>query len=77
MITMAKVLLFPQKRTLPKDMEERLYQIAKDYIETLYATMVIMDIPDMDKPTYEEVLALVSEAFAEGICNAIDELGED
>ena len=77
MLIMAKVLMFPQKKKLPKGVEERLYEVGKEYIEVLYAAMVLMDATDLDKPTYEEVLMLVSEAFADGINDAIDELGED
>lgn len=77
MFIMAKVLAFPQKKRLPKGIEEDLHRVAKEYIETLYAAMVLMDTTELDKPTYEEVLFMVSEAFADGINDAIDELGED
>lgn len=73
---MAKVFVFPQKKQLPKCVEEDLRRISKEYIETLYVAATLMDL-EADKPTYEEVLELVSTAFAEGISEAIEELEED
>ena len=70
---MAKVMMFPQKKKLPKGMEAELHKLGKEYIETLYATMVLMSL-EAEKPTYEEVLGLVEMAFAEGISNAIENL---
>lgn len=72
---MAKVYAFPTKRELPKGMEEELKKVAKNYVEVLYATVVLLDLEE-DKPTYEEVMELVAEAFADGIYEAIDELDE-
>lgn len=72
---MAKVYAFPTKRKLPGGMEKELRQIAKNYIEALYATVVLFDL-ETDKPTYEEVMELVAEAFTEGIEEAIEELDE-
>lgn len=73
---MAQVVMFPQKKKLPKGIEENLHKVAKDYVEVLYAAAVLFDL-QTDKPTYEELMGLVATAFAEGISNAIDELEED
>lgn len=72
---MAKVYAFPTKRKLPGGMEKELKKIAKNYVETLYATVVLLDL-ETDKPTYEEVMEMVAEAFTIGIEEAIDELDE-
>lgn len=72
---MAKVYAYPTKRKLPKGMEESLHRVAKDYVETLYATLVLLDT-QTDKPTYDEVMEMVAEAFTEGIYYAIEELDE-
>lgn len=72
---MAQVVMFPQKKKLPKGIEEDLHKIAKQYVEVLYATAVLFDL-EQDKPTYEELMGLIATAFAEGISNAIDELDE-
>ena len=41
---MAKVVMFPQQKKLPKCVEERLYEIAKDYVATLKAAVMLMDL---------------------------------
>lgn len=72
---MAKVYAYPTKRKLPKGMEESLRKVAKDYVETLYATLALLDT-QADKPTYDEVMEMVAEAFTDGIYDAIEELDE-
>ena len=72
---MAKVYVFPTKRKLPGGMEKELKLVAKRYVETLYATVTLLGL-ESEPPTYEEVMELVAEAFAEGIFEAIDELDE-
>ena len=72
---MAKVVMFPQKKKLPKGMEESLRKIAKDYVATLRATVMLMEL-ERDKPTQEEIMELVGAAFAEGIYEAIEEMDE-
>ena len=72
---MAKVVMFPQKKKLPKCIEEELYRVAKDYVEVLYSAAMLMDL-ETDKPTQEEFMELLGVAFAEGICEAIEELDE-
>lgn len=70
---MAKVLMFPQKKKLPKGMEESLTKIAKDYVATLYATVTLMEL-EADKPTQEEIMEMVGQVFTDAIYEAIDEL---
>lgn len=70
---MVKVMMFPQKKKLPKGMGNELHKIAKNYVETLYATVVLMEL-EADKPTREEIMDLVEIAFTEGIYEAIEEL---
>ena len=70
---MAKVVPFPQKKRLPKGVEERLCQIAKEYVETLQSAVILMDL-ESDTPTQEEIMGLVEEAFTNGIYEAIVEL---
>ena len=67
--------MFPQKKKLPKGVEERLCKIAKDYVATLRAAVMIMDL-ESDKPTQEEIMELVEQAFTKGIYEAIEELDE-
>ena len=70
---MAKVYMFPQEKKLPAGMEKRLKEVAKEYVEVLYATMTLLAL-DSDPPTTEEVQKMVEKTFAEGIIKAIDEL---
>ena len=72
---MAKVYAFPTKRKLPAGMEKELKKVAKNYVETLYATVILFDL-ESDKPSYEEIMELVAEVFSEGIYEAIDDLDE-
>ena len=70
---MANVVMFPQKKKLPKGVEESIYKIAKEYVATLRAAAILLDLEE-NKPTQEEIMELVSEAFAKGIYEAIDEM---
>lgn len=72
---MAKVVMFPQKKKLPKGVEEDLCRIAKEYVGTLSAAVLLMDL-ESDKPTQEEIMELVEQAFTKGIYEAIEELSE-
>ena len=74
---MGEVLLFKQKKELPKAMEEEIHRIAKDYMEVLYAAF---DYFEDECNSYEELEAvnnLVVSAYADGIEKAINELAED
>ena len=76
MFTMAKVIMFPQKKRIPKGMEEAIHKAAKNYVEVLQATMVLMTIDDPDLESYDEIYEMVIETYAEGLIKAIDEIGE-
>ena len=70
---MAKVVMFPQKKKLPKGVEDEIRKIAKDYVGVLNAAIMLMDLEE-DKPTQEEMMELVATALANGISEAIEEL---
>lgn len=70
---MAKVVMFPRKKKLPKGVDEELRKIAKDYVGVLHAAVMLMNLEE-DKPTQEEMMELVAIAFADGIAEAIEEL---
>lgn len=73
---MATVYEFPVKVKLSKQIEERLYGIAWDYVDALYNALD--DFYDEVKTDEEmfEVTELVKEAFAEGLNYAIDQYEE-
>lgn len=73
---MAKVYMFPEKKKLPKGVEERLNEIAKEYVEALFATLTIMSIEDQSTENLDEIYDLVSDAYAEALVRAVGELGE-
>ena len=73
---MAKVYMFPEKKKLPKNLEKRLKEIAKEYMEVVYAIAVLLGVEDTDQPEYMEVMELIAEAFGEGVADAIDEFEE-
>ena len=70
---MSKVILFPQKRRLPKGVEDHLCEIAKDYVATIRSAAILMDLETNDT-TQAEIMELVGEAFAKGIYEAIEEM---
>ena len=70
---MAKVYAFPMKKKLPSGAEERIKQIAKEYVEAIYAAATLMNLTG-DPPTTDEMQEMFGAAFAEGIIEAIDEL---
>lgn len=71
---MAKVIAFPVKNKLPGGIEKRIHEIAKEYIEALYAYAVLVDVSNED--AYQEAMDLVEASFAEGIIKAVDEMEE-
>lgn len=56
-------------------MEKDLRRVAREYVAVLQAIMIIYGL-ESDPPSYEEILEMVSTTFAEGICEAIDQLDE-
>ena len=74
---MGEVLLFKQKKELPKAMEEELHRIAKDYMEVLYAAFEYFEDECNSHEEMEEVNSLVVSAYADGIEKAINKLAED
>ena len=71
---MCKVLQFPQKKELPKAMEEEIHKIAKDYMEVLYAAFEYFEDECETREDMEDVHDLVVSAYADGIEKAINEL---
>ena len=74
---MAKVIAFPVKRTLPEDVEKRMHEIAKIYVNLL--NEVLHDTCDdiTDPQEYKEVTDLMLEAFLEGVVKAVVESNEE
>lgn len=74
---MGKVLLFPQKERLPKNLEEKLHQIAREYVEVLFASLNLLSDEEASIERMDEVTEMVTDAYYEGLNNAVDELSRD
>lgn len=74
---MAKVYMFPEKTKLPKNMEERLREIAKEYVETLFAILTVLGIEDETDPKFDEVTELMATVYTDGLFDATKALIED
>ena len=68
---MAKVLMFPQKKVIPRSIQKRLDEIAKEYVETIEALIILFDIDLSNESEYEEALELVQTAFTESIMKTV------
>lgn len=70
---MCTVYEFPTKVKLPKQIEERLFGLAWDYVDALYNALDDLCEDNANYEEMEEVGKLVSEVFTQGLDKAIDE----
>lgn len=68
--------MFPQKKTIPGGIQKRLDEIAKEYVETLEALIILLDIDLSDPIEYEEALMMVQEAFTKSIMKTAYDVDE-
>ena len=71
LIKMAKVLMFPQKKTIPGGIQKRLDEIAREYVEVIEALIILLDIDLSDENEYNEALMLVQESFLNSIMKTV------
>ena len=73
---MAKVYEFPVKKVqkLPEEIEKRLHQAAKAYVEALQLALPSLDNDVLAQPEYSELVELVANTYAEGIIIAVSEI---
>lgn len=71
---MTKVIAFPQKKQFSKEIEERLYWVAKEYIDVLYDAMDALVDDEYDYDKIEEVNQTIANIYKEGLELAIDEM---
>lgn len=74
---MCEVIAFPSKKQISKETEEKLYKVAKDYIEVLYEAMDAYIDEDDDLEGLELIHNAVAKTYAEALAAAIEELDED
>ena len=70
---MTKVYGFPKKK-LPKEIEDRVFEVAKAYVITLKEAAEDLCYDPWDEDELFEITELVLNAYAEGLEIAIDEL---
>lgn len=73
---MCKIVYYPQKKELPKELRERVYGAARDYIDVLYEALEHFVVDEYDYQTMDEVNQLVATVYAEGLEYAIEECEE-
>jgi hypothetical protein len=76
MVKMAQIYAFPVRQKFPKHIEERIQGIAKEYLEVLYATFILLGEDGTDQMGYEEMIDLAMDTFVEGLEKAVEELDE-
>lgn len=73
---MAQVYMFPEKRKLPKRIEEDVKKNAREYMEILYTTLILLGEQGVDQMGHEEIVQLVTETYLDGLNEAIDLMDE-
>ena len=74
---MCKIVEFPQKKELPKELKQKVYGTARDYVEVLYEALEHFVVDEYDYQTMEEVNELVAAVYIDGLANAVDEFEEE
>ena len=73
---MAKVYVFPEKKKLPKHIEDSIRRNAKEYMELLYGSLMLLGEDGLNQMEHGDVVALVTEVYLEELNDAIDEMDE-
>lgn len=74
---MATVYEFPVKAQLPKEVKECLYGVAYDYVDALYSALDYLCDDDMNYDEMDKIGLLISNTFAEGLADAIENYEEE
>ena len=74
---MCKIVEFPQKKELPKELKQKVYGTARDYVGVLYEALEHFVVDEYDYQTMEEVNELVAAVYIDGLTNAVDEFEEE
>lgn len=71
---MCKVYAFPAKKEFPKELEERLHKISKEYIDIVTELLDTLYDGDPTEEEYQECLVMVGKTYAKSMMKAMDEL---
>lgn len=70
---MGTVLKFPQKMTLPEEIEKRLNEVAKVYVEVMMDAQKTMFDENSSKEEVAEASGLILESYLKSVQKAIEE----
>ena len=70
---MGTVLKFPQKMTLPEEIEKRLNEVAKVYVEVMMDAQTALLDENSSKEELAEAGGLILETYLKSVQKAIDE----
>ena len=73
---MAKVYAFPEKKKLPKHIEDGIRRNAKEYMGLLYGSIMLLGEGGLNQMEHGDIVALVTEVYLDGLNDAIDEMDE-
>lgn len=74
MIYMCIVYEFPMKKEFPKELEERLNEATKAYVEIMAETLDVLYDGEPTEEDYEEYMEIMLNAYLQALTKAIDEL---
>lgn len=73
---MAQVYMFPEKKKLPKHIEDAVRRNAKEYMGLLYGSLMLLGEGGTNQMKHEDIVDLVTEIYLDGLNDAIDEMDE-
>ena len=74
MILMCKVYEFPMKKELPKEMEERLDKVVREFVSIMSESLDTLYGDDPTEEEYANFMELLVIAYMELLEKAVDEL---
>jgi hypothetical protein len=74
---MCEIIAFPNKKVISKEIEERLFQTARDYIDIVNDVLDDLGDEECERIGVTEVANMVAMVYAKGIETAIDDLDWD
>lgn len=70
---MCKVVEFPMQKRIPKELKDRIYGAAKDYIDVIYDALDYLDVDEDDSKGIEDVNRMLAEMYTEALVTAVEE----
>lgn len=71
---MCKVYEFPVKKELPKELEERLQKVAKEYVEIVNEALSYFEDDNATEEEAAKFMESVLQVYMGAIMNAVDEV---